>query len=59
MNDRRRLLASTIALGLLHAGELRAQTPSGPPLSFIVPQPAGNPTDGHARRLQPLSLIHI
>ncbi|MBK8766664.1 MAG: tripartite tricarboxylate transporter substrate binding protein [Burkholderiaceae bacterium] len=53
MNDRRRLLASTIALGLLHAGELRAQSPSGPPLSFIVPQPAGNPTDGHARRLQP------
>jgi tripartite-type tricarboxylate transporter receptor subunit TctC len=53
MNDRRRLLASTIALGLLQAGELRAQAPSGAPLSFVVPQPAGNPTDGHARRLQP------
>ena len=53
MNDRRRLLASTIALGLLPMGKSHAQSASGPPLSFIVPQPAGNPTDGHARRLQP------
>ena len=30
---------------------LRAQSR---PLSFIVPQPAGNPTDGIARKLQPL-----
>lgn len=33
------------------AGVAQAQ---GRPLSFIVPQPAGNPTDGTARKLQPL-----
>lgn len=52
MKDRRRLVASLMALGLLRAGESIAQAPSGPPLSFIVPQPAGNPTDTLARRIQ-------
>lgn len=38
--------------GLLPHGALHAQ--STRPLKFVVPQPAGNPTDGIARKLQPL-----
>ena len=40
-----------LAASSLWTPVLRAQSR---PLSFIVPQPAGNPTDGIARKLQPL-----
>jgi tripartite-type tricarboxylate transporter receptor subunit TctC len=52
MSSRRQFMASLAAPGLLGADWVRAQTLSGPPISFIVPQPAGNPTDVLARRLQ-------
>jgi tripartite-type tricarboxylate transporter receptor subunit TctC len=50
MLDRRHLLALALASG---AGTLHAQL-GGRPVSFIVPQPAGNPSDGMARKVQPL-----
>jgi len=47
---RREMLALTMAIGTSNA---RSQT-SSRPLSFIVPQPAGNPSDGMARKIQPI-----
>ncbi|MGC3986400.1 MAG: tripartite tricarboxylate transporter substrate binding protein [Pseudorhodoferax sp.] len=49
--DRRAFMALAGAALAGQAGGVRAQ---GQPLSFVVPQPAGNPTDGSARKLQPL-----
>lgn len=46
----RRALLATIATAPLGAW---AQMPTGANLSWIVPQPAGNPTDNLARRLLP------
>ena len=51
MNEHRRLIVSFLGMGLWSHGASHAQTSSGPPLSFLVPQPAGNPTDTLARRL--------
>lgn len=49
-----RLLAPlAIAAALLAAPPVHAQL-AGRTVSIIVPQPAGNPTDGVARKLQPL-----
>jgi tripartite-type tricarboxylate transporter receptor subunit TctC len=49
-----RLLAPlAIAAALLAAPPVQAQL-AGRTVSIIVPQPAGNPTDGVARKLQPL-----
>ena len=48
--DRRAMLAFAGACTLSLA--VRAQ-PSQRPLTFVVPQPAGNPTDALARKLQP------
>ena len=48
--DRRSLLACVLAT---LAGAARAQT-SGRNITFFVPQPAGNPTDGIARKMVPL-----
>lgn len=49
-----RLLAPlAIAAALLVAPPVHAQL-AGRTISIIVPQPAGNPTDGVARKLQPL-----
>jgi tripartite-type tricarboxylate transporter receptor subunit TctC len=48
--NRRQILALTLAGS---APALQAQT-SGRPVNFIVPQPAGNPTDGMARKIQPI-----
>ena len=47
--NRRHMLALALATG---APALRAQT-GGRVVSFIVPQPAGNPSDGMARKIQP------
>ena len=52
MIHRRHVMTSLLATGLLGIDSLGAQTLSGPALSFVVPQPAGNPTDVLARRLQ-------
>jgi tripartite-type tricarboxylate transporter receptor subunit TctC len=52
MIHRRHWMAAWLAAGLLGPHWGGAQTHSGPPISFIVPQPAGNPTDVLARRLQ-------
>ena len=52
MIHRRHWMASWLAAGLTGPCWVGAQTLSGPPISFIVPQPAGNPTDVLARRLQ-------
>ncbi len=51
MNENRRLIVSFLGVGLWSHGVSHAQTPSGTALSFIVPQPAGNPTDTLVRRL--------
>jgi tripartite-type tricarboxylate transporter receptor subunit TctC len=48
--NRRAMLALT---GATLGGVSLGASAQGRPLSFIVPQPAGNPTDGSARRLQP------
>lgn len=50
-----RLLAplAIAAATLLAAAPAHAQL-AGRTISIIVPQPAGNPTDGVARKLQPL-----
>ena len=50
-----RLLAplALAAATLLAATTVNAQL-AGRTVSIIVPQPAGNPTDGVARKLQPL-----
>jgi tripartite-type tricarboxylate transporter receptor subunit TctC len=48
--DRRAMLA--FAAGCTLSLGVRAQ-PSQRPLTFVVPQPAGNPTDALARKLQP------
>lgn len=46
---------AVLALGAgLAAGLATGARAQGRPLSIIVPQPAGNPTDGIARKLQPL-----
>lgn len=47
--NRRHLLALALAAS---TAELRAQT-NARTVSFIVPQPAGNPSDGMARKIQP------
>lgn len=47
--NRRQLLALALAAS---TPALRAQT-GGRAVSFIVPQPAGNPSDGMARKVQP------
>lgn len=52
MIHRRQWVVCALATGLLGNATVRAQSLSGPPISFIVPQPAGNPTDVLARRLQ-------
>ena len=52
MNHRRHFLAFAAATGLLGTRQSIAQPFTGPPLSFLVPQPAGSPTDNLARRLQ-------
>ena len=52
MKNRRQAIVSLGGLSLLGLEPLYAQTLSGPPVSLIVPQPAGNPTDILARRLQ-------
>ena len=52
MINRRQGIAGLGGLSLLGVKALCAQTLSGPPISLIVPQPAGNPTDILARRLQ-------
>jgi tripartite-type tricarboxylate transporter receptor subunit TctC len=49
--DRRALLKLAVACGF--SGAALGQTMVRP-LSFVVPQPAGNPTDAIARKLQPL-----
>ena len=51
-HKRREFVKTVGSLGLLGCGQAIAQTLSGPALSFLVPQPAGNPTDAIARRLQ-------
>lgn len=50
------LRRSLLILAGASACSVRAQhsPASGAPLNFIVPQPAGNPTDGMARKLQPV-----
>ncbi len=48
--NRREMLALTLAIGTTNA---RSQSLNRP-LSFIVPQPAGNPSDGMARKIQPI-----
>jgi len=45
---------SIIALGVAAAAGRAAWAQDSRPLSFIVPQPAGNPTDAIARKLQPV-----
>lgn len=52
MTDRRQFLTSWLAASALGADSVMAQTVSGPAITFLVPQPAGNPTDVLARRLQ-------
>jgi tripartite-type tricarboxylate transporter receptor subunit TctC len=52
MKNRRQVIVSLGGISLLGLEPLCAQTLSGPPISLIVPQPAGNPTDILARRLQ-------
>lgn len=52
MTNRRQFVTSVLATGLVGADCVSAQSLSGPPISFVVPQPAGNPTDVLARRLQ-------
>ena len=52
MMNRRQAIASLSGLSLLGVEPLWAQTLSAQPISLIVPQPAGNPTDILARRLQ-------
>ena len=50
--SRRRVVTASLA-GFATIGFMPARAQSRP-ISFIVPQPAGNPTDGIARKLQPL-----
>ena len=45
------LAASLLTVGISTTGQGQ---PAGAPVSIVVPQPAGNPTDGVARKLQPL-----
>ena len=52
MTHRRQFVTSLLATGVFAADWAKAQALSGPPIHFIVPQPAGNPTDVLARRLQ-------
>ncbi|MFZ9261167.1 MAG: tripartite tricarboxylate transporter substrate binding protein [Limnohabitans sp.] len=52
MIHRRDCLTTLLAVGLSGSVRVSAQALAGPPISFIVPQPAGNPTDVLARRLQ-------
>ena len=40
-------------IGILACVNAHAQA-DAPPVSIVVPQPVGNPTDGVARKLQPL-----
>ena len=46
------VFVATIALGATSTNG-HAQT-SGRPINIVVPQPAGNPTDAVARKMQPL-----
>lgn len=52
MIPRRAWVVSLLAATCWGAGRVGAQSLNGSPISFIVPQPAGNPTDVLARRLQ-------
>lgn len=45
------LAASLLTVGISTTAQGQ---PAGAPVSIVVPQPAGNPTDGVARKLQPL-----
>ena len=47
----KRLAGAVMAVGIATAAPAQ---PSGGIVSIVVPQPAGNPTDGVARKLQPL-----
>lgn len=54
MITRRKALALVGAASLAGGFSAQVQAQAGRPLSIIVPQPAGNPTDGVARKVQPL-----
>jgi len=49
----RRVFSISLGASVMAPTLLKAQTSSGGTLSFIVPQPPGNPTDILARRLHP------
>ncbi len=53
MNPKRRVALHAIGLAAAIPTAARAQALSGAPITLLVPQPAGNPTDALARRLQP------
>lgn len=52
--DRRRVLQALASAPLLAGGLARAQGWANHTVSLVVPWPAGNPTDGLARKMQPL-----
>lgn len=54
MITRRKALALVGAASFVGGVSTHAQAQAGRALSIIVPQPAGNPTDGVARKVQPL-----